>query len=338
MFFLADAAATLSDALPTLLLLIGLELVLGVDNVLVISILSNRLPEAQRPKARLIGLTLAMLVRVAMLFGVTWLLGLDKPLGKEFPVLQEQSATRLFAWLSWKDLILVTGGLFLLYKAVVEIHHTVEMKDEHGPKARKNSYWAVIGQIVALDIVFSIDSVITAVGMTKHLWVIISAVVLSFVVILAFARPIGEFILRNPALKILALAFLVTIGVTIFMEGMHRHVEKAYIYLPMGFALGVELLQMRHSRNAAKNRPAEPGADPRLRVAAAAVTYPFLFGDDHFLLDVEMPERLVDQADGALEFILHDTLDAGRRSPSTSLSNLTRQNIGFPDSTSWHAR
>ena len=249
MFFLADITATLGDALPTLLLLIGLELVLGVDNVLVISILSNRLPEEQRPKARLIGLTLALVVRIAMLFGVTWLLSLDKPLREEYPALQGVAVANLISWLSWKDLILVAGGLFLLYKAVVEIHHTVELKDEHGVTARKNGYWGVVGQIVLLDIVFSIDSVITAVGMTKHLWVIITAVLLSFAIILAFARPIGEFILRNTALKILALSFLVTIGVTIFMEGTHRHVEKAYIYLPMGFALGVELLQMRHSRN-----------------------------------------------------------------------------------------
>lgn len=249
MFFLADLSATLADALPTLLLLIGLELVLGVDNVLVISILSNRLPAEQRPKARIIGLTLALGVRIAMLFGVTWLLGLDKPLRVEYPALGKIALANWVTWLSWKDLILVAGGLFLLYKAVIEIHHTVEMKEEHGPEAKKNGYWAVVGQIVLLDIVFSIDSVITAVGMTKHLWVIITAVVLSFLIILAFARPIGEFIMRNAALKILALAFLVTIGVTIFMEGTHRHVEKAYIYLPMGFALGVELLQMRHSRN-----------------------------------------------------------------------------------------
>ena len=122
MFFLADITATLGDALPTLLLLIGLELVLGVDNVLVISILSNRLPEEQRPKARLIGLTLALVVRIAMLFGVTWLLSLDKPLREEYPALQGVAVANLISWLSWKDLILVAGGLFLLYKAVVEIH------------------------------------------------------------------------------------------------------------------------------------------------------------------------------------------------------------------------
>ena len=247
---LAEAASSvLTDALPTLLLLVGLELVLGVDNVLVIAILSNRLPPDQRNKARLIGLTLAMGVRVAMLFGVTWLLGLNVPLREQYPFLASHGWLSWLTWLAWKDLILIAGGLFLLYKAVKEIHHTVEAQEEHHESGGKSAYWPVVGQIILLDIVFSVDSVITAVGMTKHLWVIITAVVLSFGIILAFARPIGEFILRNPSLKILALAFLVTIGVTIFMEGMHKHVEKAYIYLPMGFALGVELLQMRHASN-----------------------------------------------------------------------------------------
>lgn len=247
---LADAALALTDAVPTLLLLVGLELVLGVDNVLVISILSNRLPVEQRPKARLIGLSLAMMVRILMLFGVAWLLRLNAPLGEQYPLLGGLGWLGwLTTWLSWKDLILVSGGLFLLYKAVVEIHHTVELKEAHHPAAGKSGYWSVVAQIILLDIVFSLDSVITAVGMTPHLWVIITAVVVSFAIILSFARPIGEFILRNPALKILALAFLVTIGVTLFMEGMHRHVEKGFIYLPMGFALGVELLQMRLARN-----------------------------------------------------------------------------------------
>jgi predicted tellurium resistance membrane protein TerC len=153
--------------------------------------------------------------------------------------------------LSVRDLILLAGGLFLLYKAVHEIHHTVEFRDaEHGTGQQASGAFAsIITQIVLLDVVFSIDSVITAVGLTQQLWIIVSAVVLSFVGILFFARPIGDFILRHPALKILALSFLITIGVTIFMEGLHKHVPKAYIYLPMGFALMVEMLQMRYERN-----------------------------------------------------------------------------------------
>ena len=227
----------MADALGLLALLIGLELVLGVDNVLVIAIFVGRLPEDQRKRARLTGLALAMVARIVMLLVVVALTGLTRP---------------IIANLSVRDLILLAGGLFLLYKAVHEIHHTIEFKDEtHGSEAggHTGSFGAIIMQIVLLDIVFSIDSVITAVGLTSHLWIIVTAVVLSFVGILFYAGPIGDFILKHPALKILALSFLITIGVTIFMEGLHKHVPKAYIYLPMGFALMVEILQMRYEHN-----------------------------------------------------------------------------------------
>lgn len=227
------------DALALLALLIGLELVLGVDNVLVIAIFIGRLPQQQRQKARVLGLTLAMVARLIMLVVVVAL----------------ASLTKAIVWnLSVRDLILLTGGLFLLYKAVQEIHHTLAMAaDTGGPsKGGSRTYAAIIAQIVLLDIVFSVDSVITAVGLTSQLWIIITAVILSFVGILLYARPIGDFIMRHPTLKILALSFLITIGITIFMEGMHKHVPKAYIYLPMGFALFVEMLQMRYEHNRRK--------------------------------------------------------------------------------------
>jgi predicted tellurium resistance membrane protein TerC len=226
----------MADALGLLILLIGLELVLGVDNVLVIAIFVGRLPENQRKKARIVGLSMAMVARIVMLAVVMALASLTRPVVANFSV---------------RDLILLAGGLFLLYKAVHEIHHTVEFKeDAHAPGSQvPGAFASVITQIVLLDIVFSVDSVITAVGLTPHLWIIVTAVVLSFVGILFFAGPIGEFILRHPALKILALSFLITIGVTIFMEGLHKHVPKAYIYLPMGFALMVEILQMRYEQN-----------------------------------------------------------------------------------------
>ncbi len=229
----------MADALGLLALLIGLELVLGVDNVLVIAIFVGRLPESQRQKARLAGLILAMVARIVMLAVVVALAALTVP---------------VVANLSVRDLILLAGGLFLLYKAVHEIHHTIEIEDEDllQDGGKSGSFASVITQIVLLDIVFSIDSVITAVGLTNHLWIIVSAVVISFVGILFFAGPIGDFILRHPALKILALSFLITIGVTIFMEGLHKHVPKAYIYLPMGFALMVEILQMRYEHNRRK--------------------------------------------------------------------------------------
>lgn len=234
------------DAIALLALLIGLELVLGVDNVLVISIFVGRLPGKQRQKARVMGLAAAMLARIAMLWVVMMLANLTEP---------------IISGLSIRDIILITGGLFLLFKAVREIHHTVALKDERGNVqiSRAGTYLAIISQIVLLDIVFSIDSVITAVGLTSELWIIINAVVLSFVVILFFSRPIGEYILDHPTLKILALSFLITIGITIFMEGLHKHVPKAYIYLPMGFALMVEMLQMRYEHNL-RRREEEAGS------------------------------------------------------------------------------
>ncbi|MBI4681931.1 MAG: TerC family protein [Nitrospirae bacterium] len=223
----------MADSIALLSLLIGLELVLGVDNVLVIAIFVGRLAESQRNKARMLGLSLALIARILMLVVILALANLTNPI----------------LWnLSVRDLILLAGGLFLLYKAVREIHHTVELKEEGDIAIGNNSnnYFNVILQIVLLDIVFSVDSVITAVGLTDKLWIIVASVLVSFTVILAFAKPIGEYIIRHPSLKILALSFLITIGVTIFMEGLHKHVPKAYIYLPMGFALLVEVLQMRY--------------------------------------------------------------------------------------------
>ncbi|UCD35346.1 MAG: TerC family protein [Nitrospiraceae bacterium] len=232
------------DSIALLSLLIGLELVLGVDNILVISIFVGRLPREQRVNARFIGLALAMAARIVMLFLLLALSGLTNRVVLDFTV---------------RDIILLAGGLFLLWKAVREIHHTIELKEEGLPaveNVRKN-YVAVISQIILLDIVFSIDSVITAIGLTDKVWVIITAVIVSFIAVLAFAGPIGEFILRHPSIKILALSFLITIGVTIFMEGMHQHVPKAYIYLPMGFALFVEVLQMRYEANRKKKLSVE---------------------------------------------------------------------------------
>jgi len=227
----------MTDTLGLLALLIGLELVLGVDNILVISIFVSRLQPAERNKARIVGLSLALVARLGMLALVLALTNL--------------TTSVLLHW-SVRDLLLLAGGLFLLYKAAKEIHHTVELRDEHVMTVKAHTFAGVITQIVLLDIVFSIDSVITAVGLTHIVWVIISSVVVSFVAILFFSKPIGDFIMRTPTIKILALSFLITIGVTIFMEGMHQHVPKAYIYLPMGFALVVELLQLRYDANRRK--------------------------------------------------------------------------------------
>ena len=229
-----------TNLIGVLLLLIGLELVLGVDNVLVISIFVGRLNKEMRNKARITGLAFALVARVIMLIVLINLTKLTNPVIYDYSV---------------RDLILLAGGLFLIYKAVHEIHGTVELKEEKENLSGKKvqaAFSAVIFQIVLLDIVFSIDSVVTAVGMTDNLYIIILSVILSFLGLLLYARPVGEFIIQNPAVKILALAFLITIGVTIFIEGLHQHIPKAYIYLPMGFALIVEVLQMRYEQNKKK--------------------------------------------------------------------------------------
>jgi len=227
------------DSIALLSLLISLELVLGIDNILVISIFIEKVSESQRNRARVLGLAMALIARVLMLIILLRLTNLTNNV--------------IFS-LSIRDIILIAGGMFLLWKAVREIHHTIELKDEHEHAVTTGykSFFNVIMQIVLLDIVFSIDSVITAIGLTDKIWIIISSVIVSFVVILIFAKPVGDFIMQRPSLKILALSFLITIGITIFMEGMHQHVPKAYIYLPMGFALFVEILQLRYDHNKKK--------------------------------------------------------------------------------------
>lgn len=223
------------ELVATFLLILGLELVLGIDNILVISILVGRLDEKDRNRARVIGLGIALIARIGLLFLVLALTEIREPLFLDY---------------SLRDLVLLLGGMFLLWKAIREIHHTVEIIDDPDSEpVVKVSAGSVVKDIVLLDIVFSFDSVITAIGLTSHIYVIIAAVVVSFCGILFFSRPIGDYILARPSLKILALSFLVTIGVTLFLEGLHQHVPKAFIYLPMGFALLVELLQMRFEHN-----------------------------------------------------------------------------------------
>lgn len=224
-----------ANLLATFAILVGLEIVLGIDNVLLIAIVTDRLPKATRNKARVIGLALALGVRCLLLLGAAYVVALSEP---------------VWMGLSYKSFILLGGGAFLLFKAVKEIHHTVEHQDA-GPAGATaySTFSAAIMQIIALDLVFSIDSVITAVGLTDNLPVIYAAVVASFLLVLAFSSPIAKFVQKHVPLKILALSFLVTIGVTLVVEGLGAHVPKGYIYLPMGFALAVELLQMRFSHN-----------------------------------------------------------------------------------------
>jgi predicted tellurium resistance membrane protein TerC len=222
-----------------LLTLTAVEIVLGIDNVVFIAILSERLPEEQRAKARNLGLAMAMGARIALLLSISWLIQLTEPLfglwGQEF---------------SGRDLILLAGGLFLLVKATLELHHMTEDGGHPAPQARRATMRNVILQILALDLVFSLDSVITAVGLSKHIPVMVAAVVISVGVMLVSARAISEFLKRHPTFKTLALSFLLLIGLLLVADGFGVHVPKGYVYFAMAFSALVEILNMRLRKRA----------------------------------------------------------------------------------------
>jgi predicted tellurium resistance membrane protein TerC len=230
-----SAPATDSNPVVALITLTAMEIVLGVDNIVFIAILVARLPEASREKIRKLGIALALGIRIGLLFTLSFLMKLTAPL---FSVLGQE--------LSGRDLILLVGGLFLVGKAAHEMHAKLEGA-EHGAAKKSGTAraGAILAQILALDIVFSLDSVITAVGMASQLWVMIAAMVLSVGVMLVFAGKIGDFVDRHPTVKMLALSFLLLIGVMLVGEGFGQHINKGYIYFAMAFALAVELLNMR---------------------------------------------------------------------------------------------
>jgi predicted tellurium resistance membrane protein TerC len=217
-----------------LLTLTTLEIVLGIDNVIFISILADKLPANQRDKARIIGLSLAMIMRIALLFSINWIANLTDPW---FDIGGHD--------VSGRDLILLSGGLFLIYKATREIHLKLEGDEEHGAARATASFTSVIIQILLLDIVFSLDSVITAVGMADDLGVMIAAVVIAVGVMLFASGPISRFVQEHPTVKILALSFLLLIGTSLVAEGWHFHVPKGYVYFAMGFSVLVEMLNLR---------------------------------------------------------------------------------------------
>ena len=211
-----------------------LEVVLGIDNIIFISIVSGSLPERQRAKARKLGISLALITRLLLLFSLTWLMGLT---GTLFAVFEHE--------VSGKDLILLGGGLFLVYKAVMELHGKLE-GDEHAQNAGdKTSFASVIATILVLDVVFSLDSVITAIGMADTIGVMVAAIVVAVVFMLVFAGPLSAFVERHPTIKVLALAFLVLIGANLIAEGMHQDIPKGYTYFAMAFAVGVEMLNLK---------------------------------------------------------------------------------------------
>jgi len=222
-----------------------LEIVLGIDNIIFISILSGKLPADQQARARRLGLGLALITRVLLLCSLVWVMKLDQPFWKP----------KLFAWqlaISGKDVILIVGGLFLLAKSVFEIHEKLEGDDGHATKKLRATFSSVVFQILMLDIVFSLDSVITAVGMVKNLYVMIAAVIIAMIVMLVFVNKISDFVDRHPTIKMLALSFLILIGTMLVAEGFGQHINKGYIYFAMFFALAVEFLNMRLRARAQK--------------------------------------------------------------------------------------
>ena len=232
-----DAFLT-TDGLIALVTLTVLEVVLGVDNVIFISILSGKLPASQQLKARRTGLVAAMVMRIALLMSIAWIVRLTAPL---FTVLGQA--------ISGRDLILIGGGLFLLGKATLEIHERLEGEEAHASGRVAPSFGAVIAQIMMLDIVFSLDSVITAVGMADDVSVMVAAVVLSVAIMMFAAEPISAFVNRHPTLKVLALSFLLLIGVSLVGDGLGMHVPKGYIYFAMGFSVFVEMINLRVRRH-----------------------------------------------------------------------------------------
>lgn len=220
--------------------LTALELVLGIDNIIFISILVDKLPEKQRERARRLGLGMAMFMRIGLLLVLAWIIGLTAPL---FSVLGQD--------ISGRDLILIGGGLFLLWKSTSEIHQTLEGEEGHSSSAVKATFTAVILQIMVIDLVFSLDSIITAVGMVENIAVMIAAVAASVGLMMLFAGAIGRFVSNHPSIKMLALSFLVAVGVVLIAEGFGHHVPKGYIYFAMAFSLTVEMLNIRMRRRRA---------------------------------------------------------------------------------------
>jgi predicted tellurium resistance membrane protein TerC len=216
------------------LTLVALELVLGVDNVIFISILASKLPQNQQQRARTTGIMMAVITRILLLFSLSWIIGLTDVL---FTVFEFN--------VSGRDLVLFGGGLFLLWKSVHEIHQKLEGEEGHGAAKVRAAFWNVIFQIMLLDIVFSLDSVITAVGMVDHIEIMVAAVLISAAVMVFTAGPLSQFVERHPTVKMLALSFLLLIGFTLIVEALHQHIPKGYIYFAMGFSVLVEMLNLR---------------------------------------------------------------------------------------------
>ncbi len=248
MDFLATPEAWIS-----LLTLTVLEIVLGIDNIVFISILSGKLPQSQQKKARQLGLALAMITRVLLLLSLTWVMSLTTPLfnmGEWIGMSSQEWLDKLA--ISGRDLILLIGGLFLIYKSTHENHNKLEGEEEGEGKGKVHSFAGTIIQILILDIVFSLDSVITAVGMAEHIEIMIAAVVIAVIVMMFSASAISNFVNQHPTVKMLALSFLLLIGVSLLAEGLDQHIPKGYVYFAMAFSVLVEMLNLKMKKNSKK--------------------------------------------------------------------------------------
>ena len=229
------------DTWIALLTLTFMEIVLGIDNIIFISIVAGKLPPEQQKKARLGGLGLALIMRILLLLSITWLVGLTEPV-----------VTISGFELSWRDIILAAGGVFLLVKSILEIHHKVEAVEDHDPTGgapkKVSGFTAAILQIVMLDIIFSFDSILTAIGLTDQIILMVIAVIVSIVVMMIFAKAIGDFVNKYPTIQILALSFLILIGFMLVVEALHTHVPKGYIYFAIFFSLIIEMLNIRYRK------------------------------------------------------------------------------------------
>lgn len=260
----------------SLLTLTVLEVVLGIDNIVMVIVIASKLPKHQQKRARVLGLGAAMLSRIALLCCLSWMMSLTVPL---FTVHDYD--------LSWRDLILLAGGLFLIWKSAREIHEKLEKQPDGKREVAKRSFLGTIVQIMVLDIIFSLDSVITAVGMSNQIWVMVAAVVIAVVLMMVASNVISQFIEQHPSIKVLALSFLLLIGVLLLAEGLHQHIDRGYIYFAMGFSFLVQLLNIRAEKKdkpaeaptvaattalgdeASQKAPVEPGTD-RIGIAASA--------------------------------------------------------------------
>ena len=233
-----------TDGLVSLFTLTLMEIILGIDNIVFISIVAGKLPESQQKNARNIGLSLALLFRVALLLSINWIVSLKEPVISFIEYLPDTDYTP-FA-LSWRDMILIAGGVFLMVKTITEMHHKLEGEQDSGEnKLKVTSFWSIVAQIIVLDIVFSFDSILTAVGLAEHVETMIAAVIISLGIMMTSAGAISNFINSRPTMKMLALSFLLLIGFMLIAEGFDQHVEKGYIYFAMAFSFVVEILNSR---------------------------------------------------------------------------------------------